>query len=171
MPKVLPTIQQRRSYRSYTDQSVEKDKIKTILKAAMFAPSAMHRRRWRFVVVRDKDVIQQLAKIKPFGGHAGKAPVVIVVTSPQWKHWLEDASIVGAHIYLEATHQGLSTCWTNVQEGRTWTMGDAEQKVRELLDLPDKERVLALFPIGYPAETKKAHSDDEYEPDKITWIE
>lgn len=171
MSKILKTIKNRRSYRSFKDKPVTKEKIEAILKAAMFAPSAMHRRRWQFVVVQDDETMQELAKLKPFGGHAGKAPVVIVVTSPQWKHWLEDASIVGAHIYLEATHQGLGTCWINVQESRTWTLQDAEQKVRELLALPEKERVLALFPIGYPDKTKKAHNDDEYKQEKITWIE
>ena len=47
----MDTILKRRSVRKWLNQSVEEEKIKTILKAAMNAPSAGNQMPWEFVVV------------------------------------------------------------------------------------------------------------------------
>ncbi|MCJ7827576.1 nitroreductase family protein, partial [Patescibacteria group bacterium] len=141
--KILPVIKKRRSVRQYTEQMVEKEKIEAILRSAMSSPSAKHERRWEFVVVDDQAKIKQLAAMKTYSAHVAQAPVVIVLCSEDWDYWLEDASIVGMAIYLEANNQGLGTCWTQVRGGECATSGgDSEAYVRQILGIPEEMRVL-----------------------------
>lgn len=55
-------IRARRSIRSFTDTPVSEDALKRMLEAAVCAPSASNRQPWRFLVVRDQKVRQQLAE-------------------------------------------------------------------------------------------------------------
>ncbi len=167
MTSVSQNIKHRRSYRSFSDRKVEDEKIKAVLEAAMYAPSAHHKRAWEFVVVTDQDKIKQLADTTRWSDHVGQAQAVIVVCSPEWENWLEDASIVSAHIYLEATSQGLGTCWTQVRKGARSDGQDAETYVKQMLEIPDKMRVLSLMPLGYPAQQKDSHDSSEYERSKV----
>jgi nitroreductase len=167
MPTISKNIKHRRSYRSYSDKPIEQEKIEAVLEAAMYAPSAHHKRGWEFVLVTDQDKIDQLAKTTRWSDHVGQAQAVIVVCSPEWENWLEDASIVSAHIYLEATNQGLGTCWTQVRKGARLDGQDAEEYVRQVLSIPEKMRVLSLMPLGYPAQDKSAHDSSDYEAEKV----
>lgn len=51
---VINNILNRKSVRKYTAQKVEQDKIDTIIKAGMSAPSAMNKQPWEFIVISDK---------------------------------------------------------------------------------------------------------------------
>lgn len=166
---MLKAIRYRRSVRSFTSKPVEKEKIEEILKAVMFTPSANHRRPWEFVVVKDNRVKDKLSQATPWASFAKEAAVIIVVCANEAasREWLEDASIVGAHIYLEATNQGLGTCWIQIRDSVTPDGRKAEEYVRKILGIPQEFRVVALFPIGYPSDQLSPHSDKEFEKDKL----
>lgn len=134
-------IEKRRSIRKYKDTPVPEDKILEILEAARVAPSAGHRQPWHFIVVEDKDKIGKLAK----SDWAAEAPVMIVgladeEASPRW--CINDLAIAFEHIVLAATNLGLGTCWMG-QMGR-------EDLVKNLLEIPDNFKVVALTPLGEP---------------------
>ena len=63
---MLDTIFERRSIRKYTDKPVEDEKLHTLLRAAMYAPSAKDARPWHFVVVRDRAVMEKFMQAHPF---------------------------------------------------------------------------------------------------------
>ena len=56
---------QRHSIRRYTEEPIDAEDVKTILEAALLAPSSKNMRSWQFVVVEDRDVITSLEKLKP----------------------------------------------------------------------------------------------------------
>ena len=56
-----------------------------------------------------------------------------------------DAAIAMEHIVLAATNEGLGTCWIGAFD---------EKAVKEVLGIPDHIRVVAMTPLGYPAEEK-----------------
>lgn len=58
----LDFIYRRKSVRKFKDEMVPKEAIDKILKAATFAPSARNRQNWHFVVIRDKNKINDLAQ-------------------------------------------------------------------------------------------------------------
>jgi len=160
---VLKVIKNRRSVRSFQKKAVEREKLEEILKAAQFAPSANHICPWQFWVIEKFSVLKQLAEMTVWGSFIAQAPLAIAVVLDEnaSAEWIEDGAIVGAHIYLETTNQGLGTCWVHVR-GK-----ESEAGIKKLLAIPESQRVLAIFPIGYPAEEKQIHSDDEYDVNKV----
>ena len=156
MNDLLEMIYSRKSVREYTDQKVEKEKIDNLLKAAMSAPSGMNTQPWDFVVVDDKEVLEQLGDVKR-GAHMVKnAALAIVVCGNMNKaadgyhqdYWVQDCSAATENILLAAHAQGLGAVWTEVFNSNM----DLVKKVREILDLPDYVVPLDTISIGYPVE-------------------
>lgn len=149
---VFTAIQNRRSVRKYMDKPVEEEKLYRILEAARLSPSAKNGQNWKFVVVKDEETRKRLvdeAIKQPF---VGEAPVIIVCcgTEPDsimkcgQPRYTVDLSIATAYMILEAYEQGLGTCWLGSFD---------ENKVKEILGIPEKVRVVAITPLGYPSET------------------
>lgn len=159
---MLDIIKKRRSIRKYKDKPIEDEKINEILKSAMLSPTAMNRKSWEFIVVKNKEKIEKLSKTTIWSGFAKNAPLVIVLCADEKKdkRWIEDLSIAGAYIYLEVVNQGLGTCWIEIREGKTLLKVSAEEYVKNILAIPASFRVLCMMPIGYKGEAKDEHSED-----------
>jgi nitroreductase len=148
---VLDAIKTRRSVREYLDKPVEDEKLNMILEAGRLAPSASNRQEWRFVVVRDPQTRRELAEAASNQLFVGQAPVVIVACAETDGHVMRcgqlcypiDVAIALDHMSLAATELGLGTCWIGAFN---------EQKVKEILDIPEGIRVVQLMPLGYPSD-------------------
>ncbi len=163
-------FKKRRSIRKYTSQKVSDEKIKQILTAAMVAPSAQSLHPLDYVVVRDKQKLEKLSTCGSFQNFIKRASVVIVVVADPGKSerfWLLDAVLAAAHIYLEATNQGLGTCWAHVLKGKNEKGEERELLVKKELDIPEGKRILCLFPIGYPDEKIPDHNESEYNENRV----
>lgn len=168
---MLEVIKKRRSIRKYQPKEVEEEKLNEVLKAAMFAPSAHGRRPWEFIVVKEKETKDKLSKATQYSSFVKDAPLVLVLCANERNdpRWVEDLSIAAAHIYLEVTNQGLGTCFVQIRNAETPNGESAEEYVRQLINAPNDIRVLCLLPLGYPAEEKEEHSEQEFEKEKIHW--
>lgn len=56
---VLDNIYQRRSVRNYSDKEVPDEIIREIIRAGTYAPSAVNKQPWRFVVVKNRQLIDE----------------------------------------------------------------------------------------------------------------
>jgi len=149
---VLTAIKGRRSIRKYSSKPVEEEKLQMVLEAARLSPSASNLQNWKFVVVRDAAKIKKMMEAAYHQPFVGEAPVVLVAcgTDPdgvmrcgQHKHSI-DLSIAMAYMILEAYEQGLGTCWLGRFD---------EELVREILEIPQEIRVVAVTPLGYADES------------------
>ncbi len=61
MNEVIRNIYLRRAVRDYRPDTVPDDILKELIKAGTYAPSAMNKQPWRFVVIKDKDMIARLS--------------------------------------------------------------------------------------------------------------
>ncbi len=152
--ELMETIRQRRSVRSYQDREVPEETLQHILEAARLAPSAKNRQEWTFVVVTDevtKKRLQRAAKRQRF---VGEAPAIIagVATEPGYVMTCGvpaahvDVAIAMEHIALAATAHGLGTCWVGAFY---------QDDVRKALDVPEDCTVVALMPLGFPADRRE----------------
>ncbi len=159
---MLELIKKRRSIRNYTDDSLSDEDVKTLLEAAMAAPSANNLQPWEFIVARDERLRQQLAETHPWSGMCADAPVVFVVCAhdEQANHWVEDASAATENLLLAAAGLDLGAVWVAV-----YPRAQREKHVQEVLNLPEDLRVLCLVPVGHPAESKPPHT--KYNADKV----
>jgi nitroreductase len=149
-------VVKRRSVRKYKSTPITDDQIFKALEAARVAPSAMHKQPWHFIVIKDEKIKKEIAGRQ---GFAAQAPVIIVALgnieeSPNW--WQNNVGIAFEHLILAAADQGLGTCWMGSMAR------DAE--IKNILNIPDKMRVVAITPIGVPDEVsapKQRKSLDE----------
>lgn len=158
---------QRHSIRRYKDMPVSGDDVRTILEAALLAPTSKSSRPWQFVVVENKDMLVRLADCKQFGAKpvAGAAfAVVVAVDAAQSEAHIEDATIAAAYMHIQAADLGIGSCWIQVR-GRSAADGESsETVVRELLGMPDDLTVECIVTFGYPDEERKP-----VDPEKLLW--
>ena len=145
-------IKKRRSVRAYTSEEVPEEKLQRILEAACMAPSASNRQQYKFVVVREPEKRKQLAEAAAGQSFVGEAPVVLVavslnperIMSCQVPAYAVDLAIAVDHITLAAVEEGLGTCWIGAF---------SQQEVKEILNIPTSYKVVALLPLGFPADS------------------
>jgi nitroreductase len=162
MDKRLDMIFARRSIRAYTDEPVSEQDIKSLLEAGMAAPSGSNRKPWHFVVVRDRETLQALARAHPFGKMISHAAVGIAVCGDpsisDW--WVQDCTAATENILIAAVGLGLGGVWVGCH-GRP----EREQAIRDVLGVPQRIGVLSLLSIGHPAEQKEART--QYDPARL----
>lgn len=158
---------QRHSIRRYTDEPIDAEDVKTIIEAALLAPTSKNMRSWQFVVLEDRDVIQRLEALKPSYAMSLKtAPLAVVVTtSPELSEaYIEDATCAAMFMHLQAADLGLGSCWIQVR-GREQADGEpSENYVREMLGIPNDMIVECIMTFGHSAETRKP-----VDPAKLMW--
>ena len=145
---VLENIFQRKSVRDYTSQPVEEEKINTLLKAAMAAPSGKDRRPWEFVVITERAILDSMAAELDNARMLAKAPLVIVVCgdSTVSSYWYLDCTAAGQNILLAAEALGLGAVWT-----ASYPYADRMEVARRYARLPENVLPLCVIPIGYPS--------------------
>lgn len=164
----MESIYHRVSIRRFQDRPVEKEKTDAILRAAMQAPSAANQQPWEFYVVTNRDKIQALAGSHPYAGAAANAPVVIVPVyrkeCPLPMYAEIDLAIALENMWLETDAQGLGGVWMGVAP-----LEDRMKAVERILDIPDHLRAYALFPLGYPAESRQ--QQDRWDAARIHYVD
>ena len=114
MNEVLNTILSRRSIRSYRPDPVPEEKLETVIKAGLFAPSAMNQQSWHFVVLsgkgaeRYREFCQNKLGRDPYYG----APSIILVFGKKDAIApLCDGSLAIGNMLLAAASLRLGACW------------------------------------------------------------
>jgi len=158
---IIKEIINRRSVRDYKKESVPEDNILELIKAAQFAPSARNNHAIEFIVVREKKIKDRISIL---GGQefVKKAPVLIipVVNPANTPCPNQDLAVAAQNILLQATALGLGAVWKAVK--REWMDG-----VKDLIGVPANYLLDTIIPVGYPNETKTAHTDAEFNKNKI----
>ena len=77
--QIFENIMSRTSVRSYTDMPVEPEKVEMMLRAGMAAPSACNKQPWHFVVINDREILDQIPQFSPYASMVKQAPLAIVV--------------------------------------------------------------------------------------------
>ncbi len=147
----------RRSIRVYSAGAVNEEAIQKLLEAAMAAPSAAAKDPWRFVVVRRRQTLLEIADALPNGQMIGSAALGIAVCGDlqaahdqQLSYLLQDCSAAVENLLLCAHILGLGACWLGVHP--------REQRMsalRQILSLPRSVIPVACIAIGHPAEAKE----------------
>lgn len=153
--EIKEAIRSRRSIRNYQDRPIEQDKLARVLEAGRLAPSARNLQEWKFVVVIDKEKRQKLSEAAMGQPYVASAPVVIAACATQTENVMPcgqycypiDLAIAVDHMSLAAIAEGLGTCWIGAFY---------EEKVKDILGIPEKIRVVVIMILGYPAESPAA---------------
>jgi nitroreductase len=161
---MIQAIKSRRAVREYLNELIAEEKLQAVLNAAGFAPSANAKYPWELVVVKEPITKELLSKTTPWATFAKDAGVIIAVVGhdSESSEWVEDCAIVAEHIWLEAAEQNLGCCWIQIRN-----QGKAEKDVKEILNIPEKHRVLCLMALGVPAKNLPEHEEANIDKSKI----
>lgn len=117
--ETLTTLKTRRSCRAYKPDHVEEEKLNAIVEAGTFAPTGRGRQSPIILVINDKEIRDQLAKINaavlgadidPFYG----APdLVVVLADKSIPTYVYDGSLVMGNMMNAAADLGVASCWVH----------------------------------------------------------
>lgn len=163
----------RRSCRKFTEQIVERDKIESVLKAALLSPSGKNIRPWEFMVVDNKETIVKLSETREHGSQfLSGAPLAIVVMADTTKTdvWVEDCSIAAILIQLEVEAQGLGSCWIQMRNRiHQSNMQTASDFVKETLAIPSEYEIECIIAIGYKQKERNPNNIDDIVLEKVSY--
>ena len=158
-------INKRQSVRKYKPDPVPAESIAACIEAARLAPSACNAQPWKFIIVDNEALCQQVgeaAKGMGMNGFCSSVPciAVLVMEKPNAisaigsvlknkEYTLIDIGIVAEHFCLQAAELGLGTCMIGWFD---------EKKVRKLLGIPKNRRLPLLITVGFPDETPREKS-------------
>ena len=147
---VYEAIETRKSIRDYEKRPVDREALARVLEAGRLAPTARCTNATRFVVVDDPELMKKVQAACMGQPVMGKAPMALVVCSDSTQVMgcdqrasTIDCSIALSFMMLAATAEGLGTCWIG---------GFEQPPLKEALGIPEEYDIVALTPLGYPAE-------------------
>ncbi len=177
---LVERMEKRRSVRDFSPDPVPRGLVERAIRAASTAPSGAHKQPWTFAAISDPSLKARiraaaeeeerrsyeermseewLSALAPLGTDAVKpylevAPWLVVLFAQRWgvgpdgrrvKHYyVQESCGIAAGLFVAALHEmGLSTLTHTPSP-----MGF----LSEILERPDNEKAMILFPVGYPAE-------------------
>lgn len=119
---MLDVIKKRRACRNFKSTPVEEEKIKAIVEAGLLAPSGMNRQTPVIIAISDKKVRDELSALnkkiinRDVADPFYNAPVVLLVIASKDGLSILDGAATIENMLLEATNQGLASCWIHRAE-------------------------------------------------------
>jgi len=159
--EVLDAIRGRRSVRAFKSNDFPPETVNKLIDAAICAPSAGNIQPWEFIIVRKPDIKRKLVEAALNQEFIAEAPAVIVVCANENRslhgygirgktlYCIQDTAAATQNILLLAYSLGLGTCWVGAFK---------EEKVKEILNIPEGIKPVAIIPVGYPAEKPSPRS-------------
>jgi nitroreductase len=163
--ELMQAIFNRRSIRKYTGERISDEQLQLLLKAAMYAPSAVNKQPWHFIVFRDTQIKNSIVSFHPNAAMLQDADAgILVCYDENLQHDAGygpvDCSGATLNILLAAHGLGLGAVWVGI-----YPRQNRIEATHHLFSLPDNIRPFSIVSLGYPAE-KKAFPD-RFRKDRI----
>ena len=151
--EVREAIEKRRAYRSLDPAPISDELIRDLAESASLSPSCFNNQPWRFVFVRDPDVLKEMhGALSKNNDWITDASMIIAVFSRKEddcvirdrEYHLFDVGMATAFIILRATELGLVA---------HPVAGFSPRKVRAILGIPKDMQVITLVNVGTHADS------------------
>lgn len=176
---VLEAISTTRSMRRLKPDPIPDDVLRTILEAALRAPSASNQQTWSFIVIRDPAVKKQVQELYHAAAQVyfASRATAVASTSEQEQRTAGRVRSSAAHL-AEHMHEAPVLVMCCIRGNESFTLGSSiypavqnlmlaarafgigstlttihrgrDAEIKELLDIPDDVHTAALVPLGYP---------------------
>ena len=170
MEKFSELIKSRRSHRSFTDELLNGDDVKLLLRAGLMAPSSKGLHSYEFIVVEDKQMLAALSQCKAVGSDflSGAPLAIVVLADPRISDvWIEDASVAAMNILLQAEDLGLGACWIQLRDRQDAEGQPTEDIVKSLLAIPDEMRAVCMIAVGHKGMERKPQNEDRLKWERV----
>ena len=160
----------RRSRRQYTGAPIAEETLTEIVEAGLLAPTGRNLHPAEVIVVREKEMLDQLSRAKT-GGSAllaqADAALVVIGDTTCSDTWVEDASIMMAYMQLAAEELGIGNCWVQIRSRQSQDVQPdgcnvpSNAYVRAALAIPAPYDVLAILALGMSDEVCPPHTAED----------
>ena len=142
-------IDSRRSERSFSDKPVEKEKLDSLLHAALHAPTGRNSQPLFFVILQDKKKMEELFSRVDVRNNFYHCDAILFVMARE-DDYLNDLNCGAAieNVLLQGEELSLATCW--IHSARKFL--DTEQgreALKDVLELSKEYHPLDAVAIGY----------------------
>jgi nitroreductase len=177
MNDVFRNIYTRRAVRDYRPDDVPDDILRELIKAGTYAPSAVNRQPWRFVVIKDRDMICRLSarakkmllenaekatdphvkqllnamRMPEFNIFHNAPVLVLIFAAPDAYSPEYDCALAAENMMLAARSLGIGSCWI----GFGMPLG-SDREVLDELKVPANHKLIAPLIFGYPVKDLQA---------------
>lgn len=148
--------EKRYSCRKFSDRKVEKELLDQIIDTAIKSPTAVNKQPYKIFLMDSEEAKQNLTKVTTFTFGADAFLVVGAKEDEAWVRRFDnrnfadvDASIVATHIMMQITDLGLESTWVGHFDAPL---------LKEMYPTMNDYDLIAIFPIGYPAEDEEPSS-------------
>jgi nitroreductase len=146
---MMKAVHERRSVRHFMDTPVSRDLIMSAIEAASWAPSGLNNQPWRFAIIWDQLIKEDLAALTKYSNTLKSASVLIAVFLDQKASYdyTKDCQAIGACL------QNLLLSLHSMDLGAVWIGEILRNKahVIEVLGLPEQLELMAIVAVGHPA--------------------
>lgn len=161
----LNAILTRRSIRRFAGDKVSLETLRELAQAGMFAPSAADEQPWYFVLITERNLLDQIPAIHPYASMMTEVTGAILVCGDEdlarhGEMWIQGCAAATENILLAAHAKGLGSVWVGV-----YPRQERMQPLRELFGIPPHVQPFALLPIGTPAE--KPEPSERQHPGRV----
>ncbi len=155
----------RRSIRKYKDNAISREAIEEIVKAGMYAPSAVNCQPWHFIIVDNRDIINQIIEVHAYSSMLADAQFAVLVLGDEHLqhgpgYWAVDCAAATQNILLAAHAKGLGAVWLGLHPRE-----QRKKDIAELFSLPEHIQPFSIISIGYPDESPQI--PDRFKKDRI----
>jgi nitroreductase len=166
---MINTIKDRRSIRKFTDTPVTKEHMNILLEAAMLAPSARNARPWEFIVITNREILDNIGEQFTTMHMCKTATAAIVMVAvPELEKapgmFPQDCGAATQNILLAAQELGLGTCWCGV-----YPREERMKSITEILSIGSSRIPFCVIAIGHPDEAPEQKGF--FEESKVSYIE
>lgn len=149
----MSLVMKRNSVREFKDDAISKEKIESLLKAGMQAPSANNQQPWNYIVVTDRVLLDKLSEMSRGSWPLGTAPLAIIpvmiqtAQSPQMR--VQDMAASTQNILLQAVHENLGGVWIGVNP-----IEDRVKFIKNIFNIEKDQTPFCIIALGVPNKKK-----------------
>ncbi len=177
-------IKDRRSVRCFTKEPVSKEQIEAILEAGIWAPTAMAREPWRFIIIEDEKMLKYVSEetkvavqqmMPPLAERfktkediiCYNAPVLILICAEKDAQWntmnLVDCVLAAQNMFLKACELGLGTCYMGFV-----SLLNSKPEILRKIGVPENYDLMVPYILGHPK--GKQGAGKRKKPNILKWI-
>ena len=145
---VLDALYKRRSIREFTDKKISSELLHEIIKAGIWAPSGLNNQPWRFVIIQDQTIKEQVAQQTHYGHivRSANALIAVYLSKDEMYDTVKDTQSAGACI------QNILLAAEALELGAVWLGQILQNKleVNKILGLTGSFDLMAVVALGHP---------------------
>ena len=164
----MSIVNERQSIRKFTDKVVDRKTLLKLVESAMLAPSSKNKKPWEFLVIDNKEVIEELSMVHLSWKILEDVSNVIIVCGnlnddEREKHLVMTCSAATQNILIRCVELGLGSAWLGLYPDTI-----RSEYIVSKFNLEDNIIPISLIILGYYDDVKERKLNFDYS--KVKYI-